>query len=303
MNKPHNLYFHIPYCASKCRYCAFYSMPCANPEWDSFADGILAEIDHWSKIMGKIDIPTIFFGGGTPSLMPVVVFERIMNAVRENFNVLPDCEITVECNPGTITAEKLIAFQKIGMNRISVGVQSFDDDILKFMGRCHNANTALDLINKSLDLGLRVSADFIYGLPNQTVDDVKNLCNQINNLGIEHCSMYELIIEPGTPFADMKLDVPDNETMADMYETIGETLAMPRYEVSNYGTPCHHNQNIWDGEPYIGFGTAAAGRPLINNVWHEQMGNNEMCEKMTDTDRAIERVIMGLRSKKRYRIG
>ena len=96
-------------------------MPCANPEWDSYADAILTEIDNWANLMGRIDIPTIFFGGGTPSLMPVAVFERIMNAVREKFNVLPDCEITVEVNPGTMTNEKLAAFQKIAMNRISLG--------------------------------------------------------------------------------------------------------------------------------------------------------------------------------------
>lgn len=300
MNQPHNLYFHVPYCASKCHYCAFFSAACADPDWDAYLNGILSEIRHWADKMGMIDVPTIFFGGGTPSLMPVYVFAQIMNAVRNSFNVLPDCEITMECNPGTVTSEKLHKFVESGMNRLSIGVQSLNDEELHFLGRRHSALDALKLIRSAQDMGLRVSADFIYGLPGQTVEDVRKMCRDINELDLNHCSMYELTIEDGTPFAKMNLDMPNNDTMAGMYDVINTDLNLPRYEVSNYANPgfeCRHNQNIWDGQPYIGFGRGAAGRSLINNEWYEQMGQNEKLEKMNDKERAIEKVIMGLRTK------
>lgn len=296
MNNPHNLYFHVPFCASKCNYCAFYSAACANPDWDGYCDGILAEIDTWADTLGRVTVPTIFFGGGTPSLMPAAVFKKIINHVKQRFDVTNDCEISLESNPGTIDRDKLQEFVTAGMNRLSIGIQSLDDNELKFLGRKHDAATAIRLIKDAQDLGLRVSGDFIYGLPGQTAQTVKNLCEQINELGLEHCSMYELSIEPGTPFSKMNLIMPDNETMAQMYETIGETLTLPRYEVSNYGRPCLHNQNIWDGQPYIGIGRGAAGRPFIDGIWYEQMGAGNMFEKMDNASRALENIIMGLRT-------
>lgn len=299
MNQPHNLYFHIPYCASKCHYCAFFSTACVDPDWNSYRDGILSEIQQWADKMGKIDVPTIFFGGGTPSLMPVNVFSQIMDAIRKAFNVLPDCEITLESNPGTLDKDKLRQFAEIGMNRLSIGVQSLNDENLRFLGRRHSVQDARDLIRAAQNMGLRVSADFIYGLPGQCVEDIRKMCRDINELGLNHCSMYELTIEDGTPFAKMNLDMPNNDIMAEMYDAIMTELNLPRYEVSNYaatGFECRHNQNIWDGQPYIGFGRGAAGRPLINNIWYEQMGQKEKLEKMNNKDRAIEKVIMGLRT-------
>lgn len=297
MTKSHNLYFHVPFCQTKCNYCAFYSSACANPDWTKYCDGILAEIDNWAIRLKKITVPTIFFGGGTPSLMPVDIFARIITKVRDKFNLSTDCEVSLESNPGTLDCKKLSEFQKLGVNRLSIGIQSLNDDELKFLGRCHDAATATQLVRDAKDLGLRVSGDFIYGLPGQTVTDVRKLCEQINELGLEHCSMYELSIEPDTPFSKMNLEMPDNETMAEMYETIGHTLTLPRYEVSNYGTPCRHNQNIWDGAPYIGIGRGAAGRPLINGIWHEQTGDDKLFEKMDPSTRALEKIIMGLRTK------
>jgi oxygen-independent coproporphyrinogen-3 oxidase len=299
MSNSHNLYFHVPFCKSKCNYCAFYSIACANPDWDGYCGRILREIDRWHDGMGKIDVPTIFFGGGTPSLMPTNVFARIMDQVRQKFSVAPGAEVTLESNPGTIDRGRLIEFQSAGANRLSVGVQSLDDDELRFLGRGHNAAAAVRLIRDAQDLGLRVSGDFIYGLPKHTAGDVIKLCRRINELGLEHCSMYELSIEPGTPFARMNPDMPDNETMAQMYEAIGKTLNLPRYEVSNYAAPgakCRHNQNVWAGMPYIGLGDGAAGRVRTGGAWHEQMGAGRLFKKMDNSARALEMLITGLRT-------
>lgn len=284
---------------SKCNYCAFISVACKSPDWGKYGDDICAELMSWAEKLGKIDIPTIFFGGGTPSLMTVDCFERIMCAINKNFNVLPDAEITIESNPGTLDTEKLRAFCAAGVNRLSVGVQSLDDRRLKFLGRQHSVADALRLIKDAQNTGLRVSADFIYGLPNDTVDDVIKTCNQINKIGLGHCSMYELTIEPNTPFGKMDMQMPDNDTMAQMYVAIGDTLNIPRYEVSNYATPgaeCRHNQNVWDGHPYIGIGRGAAGRVLMNNTWYEQRGNHAQFDPISDDTRAVELVMTGMRT-------
>lgn len=299
MIKPHNIYIHVPFCMSKCNYCAFFSRACANPDWDKYSNGIINEIEHWGNLLGRINVPTVFFGGGTPSLMPVKTFEKIMAKIKSVFELTPDCEITAEANPKTIDAEKLSGFINVGVNRLSVGVQSLDDSKLQFLGRRHNVNDALNLIDMAQKLNLRLSADFIYGLPNDTTDDVIKLCRQINSLGLTHCSMYELTIEPNTPFAKMNLNMPNNNEMADMYNAIDENLSLPRYEVSNYataGNECRHNLNIWDGAPYIGIGHGAAGRILIDDNWYEQRGASAQFEKLSDHARAIERVITGLRT-------
>lgn len=294
----HNIYIHVPFCMSKCNYCAFFSAACKNPDWEFYSDNIIKEIRYWSEKLGRISIPTIFFGGGTPSLMPVKIFEKIISNINSNFNIDKNCEVTLESNPGTLDEKKLSDFIYAGVNRISIGVQSLDDKKLKFLGRRHDAKTAINLIDTAQAKNVRVSADFIYGLPDETINDIINTCNDINNLGLQHCSMYELTIEPNTPFGKMDLNMPSNEEMADMYTAIDESLNLPRYEVSNYAKPgneCRHNQNVWDGAPYIGIGKGAAGRVLIDNIWYEQFGNWEKFDKLSDTVRAEERIITGLR--------
>lgn len=299
MNEPHNIYIHVPFCVQKCKYCAFFSHACKSPDWDEYTTKIVGEITYFSEKLGKIRVPTVFFGGGTPSLMPTKNFLEIMGAIHKNFDISPHAEVTIEANPGTIDDVRLGEFCDAGVNRLSIGVQSFDDKKLKFLGRIHNANDALRIIELGTKHGIRVSADFIYGLPGEGVDDVIKTCDEINRIGITHCSMYELTIEPNTPFSQMNLDMPTNETMAEMYIAISKNLKLPRYEVSNYAAPgfeCRHNQNIWDGEPYIGIGIGAAGRVFINGQWYEQMGGGKMFQPMTRTERAIERVITGMRT-------
>ena len=295
----HNIYVHVPFCMSKCNYCAFYSFACDKPGWKKYADDICNEIKFWNLKIGKTSVPTIFFGGGTPSLMPTSVFEQIMCCIYDNFIVDKDCEITIESNPGTINADKLSEFVKFGVNRLSIGVQSFKDSELLFLGRRHNVKQAKDLLCSAQNMGLRVSGDFIYGLPNHNVQSVIDLCKEINEIGLQHASLYELTIEPNTPFGKMNLDMPDNETMAQMYTAIAENLSLPRYEGSNYamfGQECRHNQNIWDGAPYIGIGRGAAGRIFVNDTWYEQRGANELFEKMNDETRATEKILTGMRT-------
>ena len=299
MNCSHNLYIHVPFCVKKCNYCAFYSLACAKPDWEKYATDICKELNYWGEKLGRIQIPTIFFGGGTPSLMPVNVFEKIIRCIHDNFDVVQDCEITLESNPGTLDKDKLIGFVSNGVNRLSIGVQSLSDEKLKFLGRIHDVKQALDLIETAQNMGLRTSADFIYGLPNDTEKSVIELCKNINKIGLEHVSMYELTIEKNTPFGMAKLQVPDNNTMAQMYAAIGANLNLPRYEVSNYAKPgqeCRHNQNIWAGAAYIGIGRGGAGRVNMNGVWYEQRGAFEQFDMLNDNTRAVEKIITGMRT-------
>jgi oxygen-independent coproporphyrinogen-3 oxidase len=298
MITPHNIYIHVPYCISKCNYCAFFSRA-ISPDWESYCNQICTEIDYWFKKLGRIIVPTVFFGGGTPSLMPTNVFQKIIQHLNHNFDLSHCDEITVESNPGTITYDKLQEFIANGMTRLSIGVQSFDDDELKFLGRKHDAQTAIKLIKDVQKSGIRVSADFIYGLPNHNVKSVINLCTQINDIGLQHASLYELTVEPNTPFGHMDLNMPSNDEMADMYLAIQNHLNLSRYEVSNYSAPnqqCQHNQNVWDGDAYIGLGNGAMGRVLINGDWFEQSGGDIKTTKIDTNTRATERIITGLRT-------
>lgn len=295
----HNIYIHVPFCISKCRYCAFFSHACANPDWDTYTDNIISEIEHWGRTLGRISVPTIFFGGGTPSLMPIKCFEKILAAIYEFFDVADNAEITIEANPGTIDKIKMCDFQNLGVNRISIGVQSLDDDKLKYLGRCHSVIDAINTLQDAQNVGLRISGDFIYGLPGDTVGEIIQTCKKINSFGLAHVSLYELTIEPTTPIGRENPQMPTNDEMADMYNAIGDTLNLPRYEVSNYATPtehCRHNENVWDGAPYIGIGRGAAGRVYHNGVWYEQMGANEKFDPLDISTRAVEKLIMGLRT-------
>ncbi|MBP5485834.1 MAG: radical SAM family heme chaperone HemW [Alphaproteobacteria bacterium] len=295
----HNIYIHIPFCISKCNYCAFFSHACATPDWDLFTDKIITEIEHWHNLLGYVSVPTIFFGGGTPSLMPTYVFRKIMSALFKNFEITADAEITIEANPKTLDNKRLCEFSDAGVNRISIGVQSFNDEKLKFLGRIHNADDARRLIDDAMKHIKNVSADFIYGLPFDTAKTVIQTCDEINKIGLTHCSMYELTIEPDTPFGKMNLCMPSNESMAEMYMAIAKTLKLNRYEVSNYaknGFECRHNQNIWDGAPYIGIGNGAAGRIFFDNIWYEEMGGGKMFKPLSNSERAIERIITGMRT-------
>ena len=298
-NPAHNIYIHVPYCASKCNYCAFFSRACPNPDWGKYTEEICKEIKYWANKLGRINVPTVFFGGGTPSLMPVECIGTIIDLIANHFNLDTGAEITMESNPGTLDANKLAGFVSTGVNRISIGIQRFDDATLKFLGRRHSAADAMQILDTAMNMGVRVSADLIYGLPGDTPDTVVKICKRVNQIGLNHCSMYELTIEPGTPFAKMDLDMPGNEALAQMYVAISETLGLERYEISNYamaGHECAHNANVWDGDAYVGIGQGAAGRVFMDGVWYEQLGNRAQFSPIDNTTRATEQIITGMRT-------
>jgi oxygen-independent coproporphyrinogen-3 oxidase len=239
----------------------------------------------------KID--TLFFGGGTPSLMPVKYAKKIIKKLR----LADDAEFTIEANPKTIAPLELKAWKDLGLNRLSIGIQSFNDNELEFLGRIHTVRDSMELLDAANDIGLRVSGDFIYGLPSQKVSDIVKLCERINSLGLPHASLYELTIEKGTKFQNMPRI--SESLAAGMYQAIQSSLKLPRYEVSNYGDPCRHNANVWAGEEYIGVGKSAAGRIIRRFEWIATKVTSDCSMEMTELstrERSVEIVMTGLRT-------
>ena len=257
------------------------------------------ELDYFEVQNHKIE--TIFFGGGTPSLMLVKFAEKVIKKLKFS----PNFEWTLEANPKTISSLDLKDWKDLGLNRLSIGIQSFNDEELSFLGRIHTVKDSLNLLDEANELGLRISADFIYGLPNHNKKDVINLCKRINETELNHVSLYELTIETGTKFA--KLPKVSEEIASDMYKAIQDNLNLSRYEVSNYSKStndvCLHNANIWKGDQYIGVGESAAGR--IRKVqdskfeWFEtKITNGKIIQNsLTNRERAVEMIITGLRTK------
>ena len=261
-------YIHIPFCDHKCVYCDFYSI-ITSDNVQSFLKCLKKEIEHYSAIYsGERELMSIYFGGGTPSLMEPDYISEIINNIRENFNVEKNAEITLETNPGTVSLEKLKMFRALGVNRLSIGIQSFDDYELKFLTRIHDSETAIKTVNYAMEAGFEnVSLDLIFNLPGQTKSKwIKNL-EQAVKLPIKHISAYSLILERGTILNKMVLDgkvkIADEDYDAELYETTIELLisnGFYQYEVSNFAKPgfeCTHNNAYWHYIDYFGFGTSA----------------------------------------------
>ena len=261
-------YIHIPFCDHKCIYCDFYSV-ITSDTITSFLKSLKEEINYYgSKYSSNRIISSIFFGGGTPSLMEPGYLHEIISAVKDNFDLQEDSEITMETNPGTVDIKKLAAFRKTGINRISIGIQSFNDDELKFLTRIHDSETAARTIKEAVDAGYEnVSIDLIFNLPKQTKEkwlfNLKTACA----LPVNHISAYSLIVENGTILNKMIIDgkviMQDDDYDADLYETTIEYLEVKgflQYEVSNFAKPgyeCMHNNSYWHYNDYFGFGTSA----------------------------------------------
>jgi len=267
------LYLHIPFCEKKCIYCSFYSIETFEAR-DRFLDGIVREIDMRADMLeqeGKApeEYETIFFGGGTPSLLSPEEIGRIFAALRRRFVVADGAEITMECNPGALTHEWLEGYRDLGVNRISFGVQSFHDDELRFLTRIHTADEARRSIQLARSIFENVSLDLIFALPGQTEERWRSNLLEGLRLGTEHISAYSLIFEEGTRLNAMRLagDVqPADESIdADMYEETMRTVAgygLEQYEVSNYARPgreCRHNIGYWERRSYLAFGPSAHG--------------------------------------------
>ncbi|MCX7875181.1 MAG: radical SAM family heme chaperone HemW [Melioribacteraceae bacterium] len=266
--KETSIYIHIPFCDHKCIYCDFYSI-INHENTTSYLFALKKEIEFFAKnFSNDRKIISVFFGGGTPSLMEAGYINEIIIHLKNNFYLNEEVEITLETNPGTVDKNKLEEFIKIGINRLSVGVQSFDKDDLKFLTRIHDSQTAIQTIKDAYSIGFgNINLDLIFNLPNQTKEKwLKNLEISME-LPIKHISTYSLILEKGTILNKMVLDgkvkIQDEEHDAELYETTIDFLTKNnfiQYEVSNFakeGYECIHNNSYWHYKDYLGFGTSA----------------------------------------------
>lgn len=262
-----SLYLHIPFCEKKCVYCDFYSIE-NSTRMEDFRAALLREIDLYAEYRATEAFETVFFGGGTPSLLSPHQLESILSHLHNTFSIQQDAEITVETNPGTVTEEKLAAYRALGVNRLSIGVQSFHEDELRFLTRIHDSSQAVRCVELARRAGFdNVSIDLIYALPGQTLARWEQTLQKAMTLQPNHISAYGLIVEDGTPLARMvqarliSPKPPDEE--AEFYEFTMAFLAahgFEQYEVSNYAQPgfrSRHNYNYWRHANYLGFGPSA----------------------------------------------
>ena len=258
------IYFHIPFCAKKCPYCDFYSVCYSKQQTELYIDAVLRNLRYYSNKNTIVD--TLYFGGGTPSLLKSSQIEAILNEVCNNFALSEKAEITLEANPAVLSPEKLKELHNTGINRLSLGVQSLNDEELKFLGRLHNAERAARAVNDAVSAGFdNISCDLMIALPNQTEKTLEYSINKLTELPIQHISSYILKVENGTPFDcdDVRSILPDDDMTSDLYLMMCELLenrGFMQYEVSNYaksGYESRHNSRYWKCQDYLGIGPAA----------------------------------------------
>lgn len=273
IRRPHGLYIHIPFCRSKCGYCAFYSLPGKDLPLAPYFQALQREISLRSRSnpLGGRKFATIFFGGGTPTMLPAADLVRLLDSCRGAFSFQADPEVSVEVNPATIDREGLHTLRQGGFNRISIGLQSLNDKELRLLGRPHDVAAGLDTARLAKSVGFtNLSLDLMYGLPGQTVQQWRVNLRRALELAPQHLSIYELTPEEGTPLAG-QLDkgayhLPPEDDLLEMMEiTVRECEAhgIRRYEISNYALPgfeCEHNRNYWLARPYLGLGPGAVSR-------------------------------------------
>ena len=268
-----SIYIHIPFCVRKCLYCDFLSAPACNGEMRSYVNCLLREIEKQSIFYGDHRVVSIFLGGGTPSLLSAQETGRILERVRARFSLAEDAEITIECNPGTATAEKLKNYITYGINRLSIGLQSTDDGELERIGRIHNYRDFLETYELAREEGFRnINIDLMAALPGQSLASYRKTLERVIALSPEHISAYSLILEEGTPlYVNRGLyTFPDEDEEREMYELTEKVLGearFHRYEISNYaqaGYECRHNKVYWRRGDYVGFGLGASS--MVGNV-------------------------------------
>ncbi|MGN1023003.1 MAG: radical SAM family heme chaperone HemW [Lachnospiraceae bacterium] len=269
---PVSIYLHIPFCRRKCRYCDFLSGPAEEEERSAYLSALAREIEDAGRIL-RADgrwVDTVFFGGGTPTILSALEIEHLLFLLSLHFSIESDAEITMECNPGTVDYEKLCSLREMGVNRLSIGVQSFRDEELRLLGRIHDRKTAEACIGDARRAGFaNLNLDLMSALPGQTYAHwMENLKTAVS-FDPEHLSCYSLILEDGTDFYRMQQKgelppLPSDEEDRRMYHDTGAFLqehGYQRYEISNYAKPgfsCRHNEGYWTGHPYLGLGAGAA---------------------------------------------
>nr|WP_236588180.1 radical SAM family heme chaperone HemW [Tumebacillus amylolyticus] len=269
------MYVHIPFCASKCYYCDFNSYVSTSDVMDRYLDGLDRELEAVSSAYEHLPLQTVFFGGGTPTIFDARQSERMMAMLHRHFRMADGVEISVEANPGTVDLEKLQVLKDGGVNRLSFGVQSFDNDLLVKLGRLHDR----DAVYRSWELARQagfgsINLDLMFGLPGQTVETLQSTLRALIDLGPEHVSAYSLKVEEGTPFYTWyergKLILPHEDEEVLMYQLVMDSFrasGYEMYEISNYAKPGHrsrHNQVYWRNEPYMATGSGAHG--YVNSV-------------------------------------
>lgn len=272
------IYIHVPYCKTRCIYCDFYTQTNTSSRLDYVA-ALCREVELRRSFAGDEAIETIYFGGGTPSQLVVEDFEKIFETLQSNFNIVPDAEITMEANPDDLNDEYLESLCHLPFNRLSIGIQSFDDRELAFLKRRHSAQKARDVIGKCKQVGFdNISIDLMYGLPTQTLDIWKHNLDMALSLDIQHISSYHLIYEQGTKlyklFKSGDVKAVDEEISIDMFSTMISRLSQAgfeQYEISNFAKDklySKHNSSYWVGKKYLGLGPAAHSFDGVNRSWN-----------------------------------
>lgn len=265
------IYIHIPFCAHRCWYCDFNTYAGLGDLTSAYMDALDADIAGALSGGGRVGdrpvVTTVFVGGGTPSLVDPLTIGRMLATLRSNWTLAPDAEVTMECNPETVTPESLAGYVEAGVTRFSFGVQSLDNEILAALGRTHDADTAVRAVGWAVETGVHVNADLIFGAPAETTKSWTRSVQGVSELGVDHISAYGLTYEPGTPLHAWKrlgkvIEVDEDE-MALRWEVADEVLSgagLKRYEISNWarsGAECRHNNDTWDFGEYLGLGAGA----------------------------------------------
>ncbi|OWK33417.1 radical SAM family heme chaperone HemW [Sphingomonas dokdonensis] len=269
-DNPLALYVHWPFCVSKCPYCDFNSHVRTSVDQQLWRDSLLADLAHEASVLPGHRLTSIFFGGGTPSLMPPETVAAVLNAAKRHWGFAPGIEITLEANPSSVEAACFADLAAAGVNRVSLGLQALDNDALRFLGRAHDVDESLAALAIAQRVFPRVSFDLIYARPDQSLADWTAELERALAFGTEHLSLYQLTIEPGTRFhteaAAGRLTIPDGDTAADLFEAtraITAAAGLPAYEISNHARPgaeSRHNLAYWRYQTYAGVGPGAHGR-------------------------------------------
>jgi len=311
------IYIHIPFCARRCIYCGFYST-LDSQKREQYTKALCRELEMEKQWLGGARVTTLYLGGGTPSQLSPDQLAEIMEAVRKYPSTDRIEELTIECNPDDITPEFVNHAARLGFNRISMGVQSFDDGMLRFLRRRHSASQAIQAVRTCQECGIdNISIDLMYGLPGQTMEMHESSIEQAIGLGVAHISSYCLSFEPGSPLERLRekgmVTPATEETCESMFNTLCGLLGKAgyeHYEISNFckeGKQSRHNSSYWTGTPYLGIGAAAhsyCGRtrrwnPEDIDIYIRSMENGERCsqsEQLTESDLYNEYVMLGLRT-------
>lgn len=314
------IYIHIPFCKSKCNYCDFNSFAKKDDCIDNYINAVKQEIEEYAKNNKDILVKTIYIGGGTPSYIKEKYMEELIETIKQNLEIVSNAEITIEANPGTVNKRKLECYYKIGINRLSIGLQSVNDKLLKLLGRIHDFEDFLETVRLANTVGFsNINADCMIGLPNQNIYDVEETLNVLIDLKLTHISVYSLIVEPNTTLENKinsgELKLPDEEIERYMYWFAKRKLeenGYLHYEISNFARPLYrskHNLDCWNQKEYKGFGVSASSyengvrytniadiNKYIKNIEEKKLKGNYIIEEKQDREAMMkEYMLLGLR--------